>query len=175
MLDAVKNKGKEFKYLRNINVRWFSFDLTDLKSIKLEDHEIEKYYAYKGDLLVCEGGYPGRGAIWDNEEPIIFQKAIHRIRFIYHEHTKWFLYYLWLLDMTRTIENYFTGAGIQHLTGDNIKKIIFPLPPLAEQREIVRHVEKLLAFVGELDGQVQERKEQVEGLAQAVLRETMEG
>ena len=30
MLDKAKNQGKPRKYLRNINVRWFGFDLSDV-------------------------------------------------------------------------------------------------------------------------------------------------
>jgi type I restriction enzyme S subunit len=52
---------------------------------------------------------------------------------------------------------------------------MLPIPPLAEQREIVCRVEKLLAFVDGLEGQVRERKKQAEGLAQTVLREAMDG
>ena len=36
----------------------------------------------KGDVLICEGGEPGRAAVWDNREAdIYFQKAVHRVRF----------------------------------------------------------------------------------------------
>jgi len=45
------------------------------------ENEKEKYTAIKGDVLICEGGYPGRAAIWEEDYPIFFQKAIHRVRF----------------------------------------------------------------------------------------------
>ena len=35
----------------------------------------------KGDLLVCEGGDTGRSAIWDRDETILYQNALHRLRF----------------------------------------------------------------------------------------------
>ena len=44
MLDKTKNVGTPRQYLRNTNVRWFSFDLSDLLEMKIEDDEIEKYY-----------------------------------------------------------------------------------------------------------------------------------
>ena len=53
MLDAEKNKGIPRPYLRNINVRWGSFDLTDLLEMRIQDEEVERYSIQKGDLVVC--------------------------------------------------------------------------------------------------------------------------
>ena len=79
MLDKHKNRGTPRPYLRNLNVRWFEFDLDDVLEMRFEDDEMDRYTALPGDLMVCEGGYPGRAAIWDGE-PIFFQKAVHRVR-----------------------------------------------------------------------------------------------
>ena len=82
MLDKQKNRGEFHPYLRNLNVRWFDFDLTDLLEMRFEESEHEKYTAVVGDLLICEGGYPGRAAIWPGPGPIHFQKAIHQFEFV---------------------------------------------------------------------------------------------
>lgn len=58
------------------------------------DDESPKFTAVKGDVLICEGGYPGRAAIWEEDYPIHFQKAIHRVRFHEPERNRWFVYYL---------------------------------------------------------------------------------
>ena len=113
-------------------ILWFSFDLTDMREMRFETTELEKYTACQGDLLICEGGYPGRAAIWDDPQPIYFQKAIHRVRFLEPSHTKWFLYFLYFLDLTGEIRQYFTGAGIQHFTGRILGKVRIPLLSLDE-------------------------------------------
>ena len=77
-----------------LNVRWFSFDLLDVLQMRFLPGETEKYTAVKGDVLVCEGDYPGRATIWDRDELIFFQKALHRVRFHEPERNKWFVYYL---------------------------------------------------------------------------------
>jgi type I restriction enzyme, S subunit len=65
-----------------INIRWFDFDLTDVLEVRFEDSELEEFTLRRGDVLVCEGGEPGRAAVWDDREPgIYFQKALHRLRF----------------------------------------------------------------------------------------------
>lgn len=65
MLDKSKNIGTPTKYLRNINVRWFDFDLTDLLDIKATEKDMETLGLRCGDVLVCEGGEPGRAAVWE--------------------------------------------------------------------------------------------------------------
>jgi type I restriction enzyme, S subunit len=146
MLDKSKNRGIPRPYLRNLNVRWFDFDLSDVLEMRFEDGEYERYTAKKGDLLICEGGYPGRAAIWDHDDPIHFQKAIHRVRFHEPRRAKWFQYYLYLCDIDGTLPDHFTGTGIQHFTGEALKRFRIPLPPLAEQERIVAILDE--AFAG---------------------------
>ncbi len=137
MLDKAKNKGELKPYLRNFNVRWFDFDLSDVLEMRFLAEEAAKYTAVKGDVLICEGGYPGRAAIWEQDEPIYFQKALHRVRFHEPERSKWFLYYLYAKDLVGTLKTHFNGAGIQHFTGEALAQFEVPLPPLPEQKRIV--------------------------------------
>ena len=137
MLDKSKNKGEPRPYLRNLNVRWFEFALTDILEMRFLPEEEARYTAVKGDVLICEGGYPGRAAIWTDDEPIYFQKALHRVRFHERERNKWFVYYLHFRDLEGTLSAHFNGAGIQHFTGEALAKFELPVPPLPEQRRIV--------------------------------------
>ena len=137
MLDKAKNKGVPQPYLRNLNVRWFEFDLSDVLEMRFLPEETARYTAVKGDVLVCEGGYPGRAAIWDHNVPIYFQKALHRVRFHEPERNKWFLYYLYSCDLDGTLKENFNGAGIQHFTGETLAQFELPLPLLSEQHRIV--------------------------------------
>ncbi|MBK1706908.1 restriction endonuclease subunit S [Halochromatium glycolicum] len=146
MLDKNNNKGTLKPYLRNLNVRWFGFDLNDVLKMKFEEHETDRYSAVRGDVLVCEGGYPGRAAIWESDEPIFFQKAIHRVRFHEPERAKWFVYYLYYCDVSGELKSYFSGSGIQHFTGQALSRFSIPLPPLEEQKQIVAILDE--AFEG---------------------------
>jgi len=145
MLDKAKNKGEPKPYLRNLNVRWFDFDLSDILEMPFLPMEEEKYTAVKGDVLICEGGYPGRAAIWEQDEPIYFQKALHRVRFHEPERNKWFVYYLLAKDLDGTLKNNFNGAGIQHFTGEALAQFLVPLPPLPEQQRIIALLDEVFA------------------------------
>ena len=139
MLDKAKNRGEYKPYLRNFNVRWFDFDLSDLLEMPFEPEETEKYTAEKGDVLICEGGYPGRAAIWEKEYPIYFQKALHRVRFHKPEHSKWFVYFLFACFQSGTLREYFSGTGIQHFTGEALSRFVVPVPPTQQiQAEVAK-------------------------------------
>ena len=98
MLDKEKNTGTFHKYLRNVNVRWFSFDLSDLFEMRIEDSEIEKYTISYGDLVICEGGEPGRCSVWTKDKTICYQKALHRVRFTDGSNPYFYMYYLSLIQ-----------------------------------------------------------------------------
>ena len=54
---------------------------------------------------------------------------------------------------------------------DTLSFIPIPLPPLAEQKEIVSRVEKLLANVTELEKQITEREEMTKQLMQSIMKD----
>ena len=172
ILDSAKNQGEKRKYLRNLNVRWFSFDLSDVLEMKIKDDELNRCLARKGDLLICEGGYPGRSAIWNEDYDICFQKAVHRVRFYgLPNMPRLFNLFLFLLSESGDIENYLTGEGIKHLTGIKLKQIKLPLPPFAEQIEIITQVEKNLQTVSDLEDQITEREQLSKQLMQSILKD----
>lgn len=127
MLDKTKNKGVLHPYLRNVNVRWGAFDLTDILQMKFENDEEEKYSVKYGDLVVCEGGEPGRCAVWsDKDSTFRIQKALHRIRFSSCVDPffgyRVFEYYA----CNGYFSKRFSGETIKHLPGAVLANIAFP-------------------------------------------------
>lgn len=175
MLDKSKNKGEPQPYLRNINVRWFTFDLTDLLEMRFLEEEAGKYTAVKGDVLVCEGGYPGRAAIWDKDYPIHFQKALHRVRFYEPEHNKWFVYFLYAQDKSGDLRQHFTGTGIQHFTGEVLSRFKLPIAPLPEIRRLVSRFEELLEETQRLESIYQQKLAALGELKKSLLHEAFSG
>ena len=158
MLDKQKNKGQLRPYLRNLNVQWFEFVLSDISEMRIEDEEVKELALRDGDLLVCEGGEPGRAAIWRGENgPMFFQKALHRVRPLGGIVPELIALRLRLDTWNGSLSELFTGATIKHLTGRSLAAYSFPLPPLAEQKRIVAKVEQLMAMLDELE-QRQEKK-----------------
>jgi type I restriction enzyme S subunit len=175
MLDKAKNKGEPQPYLRNINVRWFTFDLSNTLEMPFLPSEVEKYTAIKGDVLICEGGYPGRAAIWSEDNPIYFQKALHRVRFHEPEHNKWFVYYLSAQDSNGELKQHFSGTGIQHFTGEVLARFTIPVPPLPELRRAVAKFDSLSSETQRLAAIYQQKLTALEALKKSLLHQAFSG
>lgn len=147
MLDKAKHKsGRRLPYLRNINVRWGSFDLGDLAEMYFEDDELDRYGLQLGDVLICEGGEPGRAAVWS--EPLIgllFQKALHRVRPLPVMLPQWLVHSLRRDAVEGRLSQFFTGTTIKHLTGSSLASYSLCVPPIEEQRRITAKIEMLRA------------------------------
>lgn len=177
MLDKKKNTGALVKYIRNVNVRWFSLDLSDLLSIRIEPHEVHSLAIQDGDVLICEGGEPGRCAVWrEGPTDLVFQKAIHRARVDSKRLLpEWLAFCLKHQSNTGEIEDFFTGTTIKHLTGVSLAKLLIPVPPMDEQSEIVRRVEKLFAFADRLEERLSQAQAAVQKLTPALLAKAFRG
>jgi type I restriction enzyme S subunit len=149
MLDKKRQSGcSKRPYLRNANVRWFEIDTTDVLFMDIGDHEIDRFGVCQGDLLVCEGGEPGRSAIWKGGNGVFgFQKALHRLRADRHkvlpEYLNWAL---WMFAQRGLLSDHITSATIAHLTREKLVNINILIPPIPVQERFARQIEALNAL-----------------------------
>ena len=137
MLDGRKNKGYPRPYLANVNVRWGRFELDDLREMRFEEHEVEKYGLRHGDIVMCEGGEPGRCARWTEQMPgMTIQKALHRIRAHACINGHFLYYNLFHRGRTGLFAPLFTGATIKHLPRERLANVEVDVPPMAVQERI---------------------------------------
>jgi type I restriction enzyme S subunit len=139
MLDAKRATGAATPYLRNINVRWGRVDTTDMAEVPLTDVERERFALHDGDLLVCEGGEPGRCAVWPGSDSLIaYQKALHRVR-VYRDSIEPEFLAVMLEYVIRSgqADRLFTGTTIKHLPQEKLRLIEIPVPDIERQRSLV--------------------------------------
>jgi type I restriction enzyme S subunit len=130
MLDQKKNKGDLMPYLANLNVRWGEFDLRNLREMRFEDNELDAFGLRYGDIVMCEGGEPGRCAIWKQQLPgMMIQKAIHRIRSRQNVSHVYLYYNLRHKGQSGQLAMLFTGATIKHLPREKLEKVRVEIPP----------------------------------------------
>ena len=164
MSDQRKNKGIYKPYLANVNVRWGAFDLDNLQEMKFEDDEDERYGIKYGDLIICEGGEPGRCAIWKEQLPNMkIQKALHRLRVNEEMDYRYVYYWFLLAGKQGALKQYYTGATIMHMPGQKLKEVVIDKPPLDVQRKIGDYLE---AF----DDLIENNQKQIKLLEEAAQR-----
>ena len=158
-LGKMLNKGKQtgentVPYLRSVNVQWGRVDTSDLNQMDILQSELEKFTVKKGDLLICEGGESGRVAIWDKDEPIGFQNALHRVRAKSEVTNKYLYYYFEWLVKNQLIEHLFNGVTIKHFPQENLRSVKVSYPPIDEQHKIVElledHISRLDAALADV-------------------------
>jgi restriction endonuclease S subunit len=152
MLDEKKNRGELRPYLANVNVRWGRFEFDNLREMRFEPREVEKYGLMPGDIVMCEGGEPGRCAIWKDQVPgMMLQKALHRIR-VHEGLDHRFLYHcLSFMAKSGRLAGLFTGATIKHLPREKLITVAVVVPPERLVREFADHVAPMEAQIGILE------------------------
>lgn len=147
MLDKKKQSSEkdQHKYLRNANVQWFRFDLSDVFEMEFNEKDRKNCELKFGDILVCEGGEPGRAAIWKNDlENCFFQKALHRVRLDMTQILpEYFVWLFWFNSKNGGFDDHITVATIAHLTGVKMKAMQIPIPPLSLQQGFQQKVNEI--------------------------------
>lgn len=163
--------------LRIPNISLGYVDVSDLKYTNLSEIEKNELSLKENDLLV----------IRSNGSPEIVGKMVYvpkkfenycyagyliRLRFVKSE----LGYFIAKISCAKALRNQIeeplrSTVGINNINSDEIKNLTFPLPPLAEQTEIVSRIEKLLANVTELEEQIAEREEMTKQLMQSIMKD----
>ena len=146
-LDQGKNTGDYYPYLRSANIKWDSIDLADLKEMRFEKEELDRYTIVKNDLLICEGGDVGRCCVWESANNIMYQNALHRVRFFENCNPFFFMFYMWHYELEGMLKPICNGVTIKHLTGDVLRSIPFALPPVEEQNRIVAKIREYFQII----------------------------
>ncbi len=168
-------------YLRVANVQDGYLDLSEMKEIEIKKQELDRYALVNGDILFTEGGDRdklGRGCVWRSEiEVCIHQNHIFKARvnekFIVPE-------YITLTTRSSFSKKYFDAVASQtvnlaSINMSNLCALPFLLPPLDEQKEIVRQVDKLFALTDKVEEHYQKARARVDALAQSVLAKSFRG
>jgi len=139
MLDEKRQTGDwTIPYLRNTNVQWDRVVIDDLKHMDIASDQRERFCVRPGDLLICEGGQPGRSAVWSGDvTPLGFQKALHRARSRGRSRAAWLLECLRVAAHLNVfaVENGQTTIG--HLTNEQLRSLRLPFPETDEQDHLL--------------------------------------
>ena len=138
--EELLTKGK-YKVLRVGN--FFTNDSWYYSDMELPDEK----YCYKEDLLYAWSASFGP-KIWDGEKTI-FHYHIWNVKYNKDILYRDYLYYFFLIDREK-IKGSTTGSTMIHVSMENMKPRLIPIPPLAEQKRIVEKIEQLFKEIDKL-------------------------
>lgn len=137
MLDAKRLSGDVYPYLANVNVQWDEVRTDDLRSVPLTDRERDELTLVAGDVLVCEGGEAGRTAVLSHDMPgVYFQKAVHRVRCGPLLRPRYLMHFMRYATRNGVLDEFLSAVTIQHLTGEKLRRVPVPIPPVTIQDDM---------------------------------------
>jgi type I restriction enzyme S subunit len=144
----------------------------------VHEKELKRCKCYPNDVLMNIVGPPlGKIALVTDQFP---EWNINQALVVYRPHdflNHLFLYY-WLCSLEpikETLKATRGSAGQVNISLTQARNIFVPLPPLEEQQEIVRRVEKLFALADTLEAKYKKTIQRVEKIEQSVLAKAFRG
>jgi type I restriction enzyme S subunit len=140
--------------------------------------ELEKYDLRPGDVVISRSGTVGEVAVIPDSIGVARMSTnIMRISLRRDLMLPKFFTYLFngspaILDQ---VEDLCKGSTRDFLNQRILKSMLFPLPPLDEQRRIVTEIERRLSVVGEVESAIDAGLVRAGRLRQAVLKHAFEG
>jgi type I restriction enzyme S subunit len=136
--------------------------------MRFELHEKDRYGLMYGDIVMCEGGEPGRCAIWKDQHPgMMIQKALHRIRPHDCLRPEFLFYYFLHQGRAGYFSSLFTGSTIKHFPREKLALVEVPVPP----REVQERITDILSAYDDLIENNRRRIALLEESARMLYRE----
>ncbi|TCT61577.1 restriction endonuclease subunit S [Vibrio crassostreae] len=129
------------------------------------------------DILLCKDGAGiGKIAIVKGlDEKASINSSLLLIRAGDFFDTKFLYYLLSGPKMQSLVHDRMTGSAVPHLFQRDVKEFILDVPPLIEQKEIVRLVDQYFAFAETIEAQVKKAQAKVDNLTQSILAKAFRG
>ncbi|MBN8722755.1 MAG: restriction endonuclease subunit S [Acidobacteria bacterium] len=163
-----------------IRVADFPEDKINLSNLKRTSIEIDSQYLRsklkEGDILLSIRGTVGRVCIVPTElnNANITQDSA-RLSIQKEVESKYIFYVLKAIQTQLRMQKAIKGVAIRGINIGDVRVLQIPLPPLAEQQEIVRRVESLFKLADQLEGRYQKAKSYVDKLTQSILAKAFRG
>lgn len=175
-------KGGSTGVLRIPNISESGITLSDLKYSDFSETEKNKLYLRQGDIILIRSNgsveLVGKSAVVSSkEEGLLFAGYLIRIRLDTRKALPEYVNYWLKSPATRQVIELTarSTSGVNNINSDEIRSLTLPMPPLAEQTEIVRRVEQLFAFADQLEAKVASAKRRIDHLTQSILAKAFRG
>jgi type I restriction enzyme S subunit len=166
--------------LRMVNIRDGRMDGGELKYVDREGIDVQGFTVRRGDILFNRTNSPvlvGKAAVFDLDLEAVFASYLVRIecdeRLVASPYVCGWINSPWGRRWARTVRT--DCSNQSNINVSRLLRMPVPVPPLAEQRQIMQRVEELFAFVDAIGQRVTVAEETTERLRRTVLARAMRG
>jgi type I restriction enzyme S subunit len=130
----------------------------------------------RGDVLTTlVGASIGRTAIFESDELANINQAVGLIRLKPYILNKFIMNVLNSPKLVNHMHDQEVDVARANVSLKDVRVFPIPLPPLPEQQEIVRRVEKLFAFADRIEARLKHAQSYVDRLTQSILAKAFRG
>ena len=169
----------DFLYITAKNIRPWGVDLSNVTYVSKDVHKeiYSRCPVEKGDVLyIKDGATTGLAVVNHLEQEFSMLSSVALLKPERIALNAFFLkHWLNCPKTHKMMTGQMSGSAITRLVLKTIRAVEMPLPPLAEQHEIVRRVESLFALADEIERQVARGTRRVETITQSVLAKAFRG
>ena len=163
-------------FLRSFNVKPNTIDLDGIVYITEDFHnQLKKSSLSPGTVVVIRTGDPGVAAVIPDSLQIANCSDLVICRFIKLIFPIFAAYYINSSFSKLIVEKSQVGVAQQHFNVGAMSKLPMPIPPLEEQKEIVRRVEKMFEKIDKMEEEYQKAAKLCDRLEQATLAKAFRG
>ncbi len=168
-------------YLRVANVYYNKLDLSEIKSIGVNENEITKTTLKQDDLMFVEGNGSkeqiGRVAIWDGSiEGCLHQNHIIKGRPLGQMLPQYALFYLIsVYGRKQILEVAASTSGLYTLSANKVRNLRIPFLDSEKQKQCVSLIQERLSVCDSIEKTVDAALQQAEAMRQSILKKAFEG
>ena len=140
--------------------------------------ELSQFDVKEKDILISRSGTVGEACVVpEGEGDARFSTNIMRLSLLSgYAHPRYFcLLFNGSPEVLEQVSELCGGSTRSFLNGNILRSLVFPLPPLAEQRRIVAEVERRLSVVQQAEATVEASLARAERLRQSILKQAFSG
>ena len=174
-----QSEDKEYKYLKMNNItNDGKLTLDQLVCVDATLEEYEKFKLKKGDFLFnTRNSYElvGKNTVFDLEEDYLYNNNILKINFYEGVNSKVISYYLNSpMGRDRLTEIKSGTTNVSAIYAKDLKKVTIPLPPIEEQKEIVRILDNIFTKEN-LINELISLEDKIQALEKSILSKAFRG
>lgn len=161
------------KYLRITDIQNNSVNWPEVPRCQISDSDYKKYKLNIGDIVFARtGATTGKSFLIDDDVDSVFASYLIRVQADTNQINKNFLYYYFQSHRYwKNIENGISGSTLGGFNAKKLSSLPIPLPPLSEQKEIVKALDELFAKIDTAKANIEKNIENVGELFQSKLNE----